>query len=290
MSAKLIFVAVLIVCATAVLGAAVVQARRVREALETERQKTLMLAAENKQLLESLTDLKNELAEAREMNVSTGEAPSPAGTPELQNKNSPSRSTPDITSDLPIVLKEGGTVWRAKQEVSEIERHLALEPGEKERVLRGVKDGLEQGLQADSRLIRSVMLEALGEERTAKYEKLKSAAEEKELLERIGREVIVVSRKLGLSGEQEQKMSAIIESVERSQQPKRIILNNKMREAMALHFEDDAAKDVLKVRYDEISEITEQLKKERQQMIFSESEGILNDQQKNMLLELQAKE
>ncbi len=206
-----------------------------------------------------------------------------------------SQRFPNDQSPQPQAPEDRRTLWRARQAVSEVEEMMAISDAEKtalsdllQREYRSAADGLSP--QERERVKQDALEQVLGGERARQLMELQKARQQRELEESINRDVIVLSRRLGLSQEQEQDVRQAIEQAEQLVLPKREAVREKMQEAMALHLEGESGKDKLQTQYDEIKTLSDELKLTKDRAIVNSLEGKLSDRQKNELLALQAQE
>lgn len=193
----------------------------------------------------------------------------------------------------PQTSEERRTIWRARQGVGDVEEVMALSSTEKsllsERLQQAYLGGSDaQTLQQREAMQAQILTEVLGPERAQQYDNLRKEAQQREFEEGLQKEVIVLSRKLGLSAAQEQEVRQALIQAEQVVLPKRVLVREKMQEAMALHFDGESGKEKLQTQYDEIKTLSDELKLEKDRAVLNAIEGKLSDSQKNELLALQA--
>lgn len=185
---------------------------------------------------------------------------------------------------------DSASAWRANRAIEEMRELIAVDEAEKERLLGRFNDlyrGSTEGKSVEEEKFR-IVSEELGSERAEAFRKKETEREQQEFNKKIDDEVIVLSKRLSLSSEQESIVRQALVSAENSISPEREKLRSKMREMMALHVAGEPAKEKLRQGYAEMKAAREELKKTKERTFTEQVGAILSDDQKNKLLELQA--
>lgn len=203
----------------------------------------------------------------------------PAFTPSIAASSNSTRE------DLQVHMRD----WRAAQATREIGESIALDPAQYSKLQAALVEAQELGVNIfDISNSAPIVEEVLGATLAKEYREKATAELHKEFEERIDNRAILLSRKLGLTGEQEQKLRVALMNAEQLLSPERNAFRTKMQEAMANHLGGDEAKATLTAQYDSLRQLSQTLEKKRDAMVFDQIQSELTDAQKNALLEAQA--
>lgn len=184
----------------------------------------------------------------------------------------------------------GGAEWHAAQTIKQLEELVALSPSQREALSSSIGAFYSQGARSGrEQEYTEILRREMGEDLYSQYEQKKAQTAEQEFQQRINDDVIILTNKLSLSSEQEERLRNVLEQVERAMQTERGEYEEKMREAMANHFEGDSGKEKLKQQFEEINQISKDMKKRKDSAVFDQTSDFLSDEQRNKLLELQAR-
>ncbi len=281
---KIVLVSINIVLFASVVFLLVERARMQGEVLRFENE-VRTLSELNTSLSGGLKDLQEEVLQLKESSPSP--VKSASEVPESGAPQNPKYSTFGTRSTEPGRDFERVASWRAKEFVTHVSDRIALSAAEQEALASKFQE-IAKGVTSPTEQERTkVIEEVLGTETFGRYEEAERERRAQEKAKAIDEETVVLARKLSLSPQQEASLRTTLEAVEVALQPKRESMRVVMREAMANHFGGEEAKGELKAQYDTIQILSEELKAEKDRLVFEALDPVLSDQQKNALLESQ---
>jgi hypothetical protein len=190
-----------------------------------------------------------------------------------------SGETPPQLEEVSPVQSPSKAEWLANFNAAQVERHLTLSPSEREEVLSAFLSGKNL----------NNLGEILGEERarlfTQKREQALAEAEEEETQDF----VFKLSRKLGLSPEEEREVEQAVRSARTALKPRYSVIRSQSDEAMALH--DSSPDDGTRLRelYDLLKREVAKTREAEKALLIEQLQGVLPDEKLNALIEALSK-
>jgi hypothetical protein len=178
--------------------------------------------------------------------------------------------------------------WRTRQLLSELEQVIAITPDQREAISE--KFSKQAGAEGppSEETTSAILTEVLGAEMFSRYQAAEVERVRKETELGLEKETVLLARRLNLSSEQESVVREALNQIETTMQVKRNMQRQLMKEAMANHFGGDEAKEALKEQYDQIKTLGDEIKSERDALLFETLSTQISDEQKNALLEYQS--
>jgi len=176
--------------------------------------------------------------------------------------------------------------WKAQFYLSEIERLVALTPEQSARLLARYKENAPSGQSEEP--IKSVLAETLGADLADKFESARQAEEAQKTAEELDQELFTFSRKLSLSAVQETEVRAALVQVKQELKPLNQKVAAAMREAMSNHSGAKTDNTRLRMSYDQLKTLSEQMKTASDTALQQKLKNTLTEQQFNELLAMQA--
>ncbi len=248
---------------------------------------TGILLYRNKLLSVELNVLKTELTLLKDVrpqqHLSTVDA---SHHPDKSTRIASSITTREAPREKASEIKNRSDTWRAAKRAEEISRYLALTPLETDLLKESFIDA---GLPAfQSEKAKQIVTNILGEDRSAKYYRAREDATHAAELERIESESTVLERKLALSQTQHEAVRHALTTVEKELEESRRLYRDQSEQVTALHSAGDAARDQLREGFQNLEELSAELRKVRQERLRELLRPTLSDEQFNKLLEMQA--
>jgi hypothetical protein len=221
------------------------------------------LEAEIKSLQSEIAALRSELAES-------GKLVEPAAAAALKILTPPEEaSESEARSERP----RRGRAWFAEREIEGLERFVSLSDSEKSEL----KERLPE-LPPTRAARRELFKEVLGEERAGWFEKAAEDERGRRDAEEREQEVIVLSRKLSLSAEQEESVRQAYARSAEQLAPKREILRSEMEKAMSLHSGEGRGEE-LRTTFENIRNSAQALRTAEESMIRDQLKDSLTVEQ-----------
>jgi len=176
--------------------------------------------------------------------------------------------------------------WKAQFYLSEIERLVALTPEQSAKLLARYKESASPGESEEP--IKSILAETLSVDLAEKFESARQAEEAQKTSEELDQELFTFSRKLSLSAAQETEVKAALVQVKQDLKPLNQKVAAAMREAMSNHSGDKTDTSRLRMSYDQLKTLSEQMKTASDTALQGKLKNTLTEQQFNELLAMQA--
>ncbi len=178
--------------------------------------------------------------------------------------------------------------WKAQFYLSEVEKFVALTPQQQASLRDRYAAAFASTDAKAPRSYREILKETLGEEIASQLEVAQRADAAKRDAEELSDEVFSLSRKLALTNEQEASVTAVLKQLREELRPLDAQVQVAMREAMSNHSGANPDKERLRLSYDQLKELTREMKTAKDAALSQRLRELLTDQQYNALLELQA--
>jgi hypothetical protein len=136
--------------------------------------------------------------------------------------------------------------------------------------------------------LKSIVADVLGADRAEKFFSDLNLRETQKAEEQLDLEVFTLSRRLSLSPLQEEQLRQALAEANKRSAPLTRELASRMEQAMALHFDGDPERAELRTQYEQIRELKESVKQEKNSVVKENLKDQLSDEQLNKLIELQS--
>lgn len=179
-----------------------------------------------------------------------------------------------------------GAAWRAKRDVDEIKELSSLSDEEASSLASALEDSYKRGIPPEERLL--MVSEILGSDRAREIQTLREEAERFEEEKELDDRVTILTKALSLSESQKGELRRVLASVAAELGSDRQAIRSSMKEMMALHFDDEAGRDELQHRYDEMKQLSAAYKERRISLITERLSGTLSKDQISKLTALES--
>jgi hypothetical protein len=238
--------------------------------------------------IQTLTAERDSYQEALKKEQSIEKLPSAATTPTIAKNTSPELPHTSTTATITEGQQKTKIKFRNQQFLRQIEQHLAIPQTEHDELLKSLS--AEAVSTEEERA--EVLINVLGEERTAEYERLRAESQAKQETEELETKLFSLSRKLKLNPEQERFARETLIKMQTQFKPRYQTLQDYTEQAMIAH--DAPATDgadnreQLRTLFNQMKQYMEQLKSSENEFLNEKLKETLTDEQLNQLAQLQA--
>lgn len=187
----------------------------------------------------------------------------------------PEPSTTPSDTDRRVQGVQERSRWMVARQIERAERYTALSPEERERV--------EQAMTLRSLPLREALRTELGEERSNALFAAEDAEREEEEKRQNEDRVLLLSRKLTLTADQEQSLRQALNEAGQETSPLSLRIRARMEELSALHTQGEEARPALRAGYDELRALRSQLQEEQIKRITDKVSATLSAEQRSAL-------